>query len=145
MDFKPLFECIHIYDTLGLLEELRSSYQADRKVFLSFCQVVAADLCFQAQSDLILPTPLPLSFLLTYTQEITGFFIIESHVLETTGTFRSWRNVEELWDVVISRLTTGINNALRSENDSDVYLRVKENLLTFVMALEVIYGAFPPS
>lgn len=32
VDFKPLFECIHIYDTLGSLEELRISYQADRKV-----------------------------------------------------------------------------------------------------------------
>ncbi|KAF9453043.1 exocyst complex component, sec15 subunit [Macrolepiota fuliginosa MF-IS2] len=120
VDFKPLFECIHIYDTLGLLEELRSSYQADRK----------------AQSDLILPTPLPLSSLPAFTQEISGFFIIESHVLESTGSFRSWRNVEELWDVVVSHLTTGIDNALRSENDPEVYLRVKENLLTFIMALE---------
>lgn len=34
VDFKPLFQCIHIYDTLGLLEELRNSYQADRKVFI---------------------------------------------------------------------------------------------------------------
>ncbi|KAF5363967.1 hypothetical protein D9756_000396 [Leucocoprinus leucothites] len=120
VDFKPLFECIHIYDTLGLLEELRNSYQADRK----------------AQSDLILPTPLPLSSLPAFTQEITGFFIIESHVLETTGTFRSWRNVEELWDVIVSRLTIGIDNALKSENDPGVFLRVKENLSTFVMALE---------
>ncbi|KXN89604.1 Exocyst complex component 6 [Leucoagaricus sp. SymC.cos] len=118
--FKPLFECIHIYDTLGLLEELRNSYQADRK----------------AQSDLILPTPLPLSSLPAFTQEISGFFIIESHVLETTGTFRSWRNVEELWDVVVTHLTTGIDNALKSENDPEVFLRVKENLSTFVMALE---------
>ncbi|XP_006460327.1 hypothetical protein AGABI2DRAFT_184813 [Agaricus bisporus var. bisporus H97] len=120
VDFKPLFQCIHIYDTLGLLEELRNSYQADRK----------------AQSDLILPPSLLLSSLPTYTQEITGFFIIESHVLESTGTFRSWRNIEELWDVVISRLTAGINNSLRSEGDSEVYLRVKESLLTFIMALE---------
>lgn len=40
VDFKPLFECIHIYDTMGLLEELRNSYQADRKVFLLTCVVV---------------------------------------------------------------------------------------------------------
>lgn len=94
-------------------------------------------LCFQAQSVLILPTPLPLSSLPAFTQEIIGFFIIESHVLETTGNFRSWRNVEDLWDVVVSHLTTRIDNALESVTDPEVYLRVKENLLTFIMALEV--------
>lgn len=32
VDFKPLFECIHIYTTLDSLDELQKSYQADRKV-----------------------------------------------------------------------------------------------------------------
>jgi len=32
VDFKPLFQCIHIYTTLNSLEELQKSYQADRKV-----------------------------------------------------------------------------------------------------------------
>lgn len=32
VDFKPLFECIHIYTTLNALAELQKSYQADRKV-----------------------------------------------------------------------------------------------------------------
>ena len=36
VDFKPLFECIHIYTTLNSLDELQKSYQADRKVILSF-------------------------------------------------------------------------------------------------------------
>lgn len=32
VDFKPLFECIHIYTALDSLSELQKSYQADRKV-----------------------------------------------------------------------------------------------------------------
>ena len=32
IDFKPLYECIHIYTALDSLEELQKSYQADRKV-----------------------------------------------------------------------------------------------------------------
>ena len=32
VDFKPLYECIHIYSALDLLDEIRRSYQADRKV-----------------------------------------------------------------------------------------------------------------
>jgi len=36
IDFKPLFECIHIYTMLDALEDLQSSYQADRKVRFLF-------------------------------------------------------------------------------------------------------------
>ncbi|TEB35768.1 rsec15 [Coprinellus micaceus] len=120
VDFKPLFECIHIYTSLDSLNELQKSYQADRK----------------AQSDLILPDPLPLSSLPALTQEISGFFILESHVLETTGTFRSQRDVEELWDALVGRLSTAIEDALRNEKDPEAFLKVKETLLSFVMTLE---------
>ncbi|KAF7332249.1 Rsec15 protein [Mycena kentingensis (nom. inval.)] len=120
VDFKPLFECIHIYTTLDSLDELQKSYQADRK----------------AQSDLILPYPLPLNSLPSLMQEISGFFIIETHVLQTTGTFRSERDVEELWDGLLARLTSAIDGALRTETDPDSFLSVKENLLSFINTLE---------
>ncbi|GLB33985.1 hypothetical protein LshimejAT787_0108690 [Lyophyllum shimeji] len=120
VDFKPLFECIHIYTTLNSLDELQKSYQADRK----------------AQSDLILPNPLPLAFLPQLTMEISGFFIVETHVLETTGSFRSERDVEELWDSLVVGLAESITNALRTENDPEEYLRVKECLIGFIMTLE---------
>lgn len=32
VDFKPLYQCIHIYETLDALPELQSSYQSDRRV-----------------------------------------------------------------------------------------------------------------
>ncbi|KAF9534726.1 rsec15 [Crepidotus variabilis] len=120
VDFKPLFQCIHIYTTLDSLSDLQKSYQADRK----------------AQSDLILPSPLPLASLPSLIQEISGFFIVESHVLETTNTFRSERDVEELWDALVARLTTAIDYSLRKENDAGNFLKVKENLLSFMMTVE---------
>ena len=81
--------------------------------------------------------PLPLASLATLTQEISGFFIVESHVLETTGSFRSSRDVEELWEGVAVALTTAIENSLRTETEAENFLKVKENLLTFVMTLGV--------
>ncbi|KAI0723088.1 exocyst complex component sec15 subunit [Earliella scabrosa] len=120
VDFKPLYECIHIYSALDSLDEIRRSYQADRK----------------AQSDLIIPEPLPLSSLPSITQEIVGYFIIETHVLNTTGSFRSEREVEDLWDALISRLSNAVEDVLRNEKDPDTYLKVKEALLGFVMTLE---------
>ena len=71
-------------------------------------------------------------------EEICGFFIIESHVLETTSGFRSEREVEELWDAVVSRLSSAIGSALVEQKDPDTFLRVKEYLTAFVMTLEVI-------
>ena len=81
--------------------------------------------------------PLPLASLPTLTQEISGFFIIESHVLDTTGSFRSSRDVEELWEAVSAALTTAIEAALRTETDAESFLKVKENLLMFIITLEV--------
>ena len=81
--------------------------------------------------------PLPLASLPTLTQEISGFFIVESHVLETTGSFRSSRDVEELWEGIAVALTTAIENSLRTEMEAESFLKVKENLLTFIMTLGV--------
>ncbi|KAJ8584776.1 exocyst complex subunit Sec15-like protein [Rhizopogon salebrosus TDB-379] len=120
VDFKPLYQSIHIYTTLDSIDDLRKSYQADRK----------------AQSDLILPNPLPLASLVSLTQEICGFFIIESHVLETTGNFRSEREVEELWEALVARLSSAIDASLTNETDPDSFLKVKECLIGFITTLE---------
>ncbi|KAJ7178954.1 rsec15 [Mycena filopes] len=79
VDFKPLFECIHIYTTLDSLDELQNM---------------------------------------------------------TTGNFRSERDVEELWDALVVRLTTAIDGALRLETDPDSFLSAKECLIGFIMTLE---------
>lgn len=147
VDFKPLFQCVLIYTTLNSLSELQKSYQADRKVRYSIYCLVHSSHHHQAQSDLILPTPLPLASLSALTQEISGFFIVESHVLETTGNFRSARDVEELWDALSARLTVAIDAALEKETNPDVFLNVKESLLSFIMTLEVckLYTVSLPS
>lgn len=71
------------------------------------------------------------------TQEITGFFIVETHVLNTTDTFRSEPEVEELWDALVSRLNAAVQWALKSEVDPNEFLKVKEYLIAFTMTLEV--------
>lgn len=91
----------------------------------------------QAQSDLILPSPLNLSSLPALVQEITGFFIVEKEVLRTARNFRSERDVDELWASVIGRLTQAIEQSLDKEIDPDQFLLVKESLLSFIMTLEV--------
>ena len=91
----------------------------------------------QAQSELILPTSFVISSLPALTHAITGFFIIEREVIQTTRNFRSERDLEELWVNVTSRLSSAIEEALRLETDPEVFLHVKENLLAFILTLEV--------
>jgi hypothetical protein len=143
VDFKPLYQSIHIYTTLDSLDELRKSYQADRKVRSSkriLLQLLI--IVLKAQSDLILPVPLQLSSLVALTEQIIGFFIIESHVLQTTGSFRSKAEVEELWDAIAARLADAVDGALRNVTDPDSYLHVKETLIAFILTLEVYTHPF---
>ena len=91
----------------------------------------------KAQSDLILPVPLQLQSLVPLTEQIIGFFIIESHVLQTTGSFRSKSEVDELWDAIAARIAEAVDGALRNVTDPDSYLFVKETLMAFIFTLEV--------
>jgi hypothetical protein len=121
VDFRPLYQCIHIYTALDSLDELRKSYQADR----------------QAQSDLILPSPLPLPQLPEILNAATGFFIIETYVLQQTGDFRAPRDIFALWDSVTQRLVQSLYGALGQEKDPEGYMKVKEALITCMHTLEV--------
>ena len=91
----------------------------------------------QAQSNLILPTQIPLNALPSLIQEVAGFFIVETHVLKTTGNFRSEQELEELWDSLLGRLCLALDDALGTETDPEGYLRVKEALIGFIMTMEV--------
>ncbi|KAG8682232.1 hypothetical protein FRC09_016931, partial [Ceratobasidium sp. 395] len=76
VDFKPLYQSIHIHTALDALDEFQRTYQADRA----------------AQSSLILTgNPTTAANLGPLLQQLIGFFIIEWHVLRTTQ-FRTQRD-----------------------------------------------------
>ncbi|EEB97638.1 hypothetical protein MPER_03005, partial [Moniliophthora perniciosa FA553] len=54
----------------------------------------------------------------------------------TKPTARSERDVEELWDGVITRLTISLESSLRNETVPDTFLSVKECLIGFIMTVE---------
>ena len=71
------------------------------------------------------------------TEDIIGFFVIESHVLKTTRSFRSQREVDELWDILVARLIEVVQEGLRDEEDVDTFLASKDIILSFIQTLEV--------
>ncbi|GAA5918475.1 hypothetical protein JCM1841_003987 [Sporobolomyces salmonicolor] len=125
IDFAPLYTCIHIYTTVDLLEELQLSYQADRRA--------QAFLLLSSTSSL---TPFSLPALSALLEEIVGFFLIESHVLKTTKSFRSEQDVEDLWDGMCERVVEIVDQGLKGEEDPEVFLGTKFKVLTFVQTLE---------
>ncbi|GAA6010192.1 hypothetical protein JCM10207_005660 [Rhodosporidiobolus poonsookiae] len=125
IDFKPLYTCIHIYDALDAREELQLSYQADRRA--------QAGLLLSSTSSL---TPFSLPSLSALLEEIVGFFLIESHVLRTTNSFRSEQDVEDLWDGMCERVVRIVDEGLGGCEDPEVFLGTKFKVLTFVQTLE---------
>ena len=85
LDFKPLYQCLHIYDELGQRTEFRTNYAEDRR----------------AQAKLTLSS-ITSSFNLkdrntdnfeSLLQEVVGFFIIEHLILYSTTNFRTQSQV----------------------------------------------------
>lgn len=70
-------------------------------------------------------------------QELVGFFIIESHVLETMPDFRSERDVDELWDEMCRRIVDIMGQGLQGCGEPEIFLESKTNVLLFVQTLEV--------
>lgn len=126
IDFKPLYQCIHIYDTLDSREELQANYQADRRA--------QAYLLLSQTASLI---PLSLAALSALLEEIVGFFLIESHVLRTTNSFRLEQDVEDLWDGMCERVVRIVDEGLAGCEDPEIFLGTKFKVLTFVQTLEV--------
>lgn len=152
IDFKPLYTCIHIYDTLDAREELQLSYQADRRVRCKPVSLLnAADLLrAQAQAGLLLSStsslnPFSLPALTTLLEEIVGFFLIESHVLRTTNSFRSEQDVEDLWNGMCERVVKIVDEGLAGCEEAEVFLGTKFKVLTFVQTLEVRVCVFQGS
>ncbi|CCO31908.1 Exocyst complex component 6B AltName: Full=Exocyst complex component Sec15B [Rhizoctonia solani AG-1 IB] len=123
VDFKPLYQSIHIHTALDALDEFQRTYQADRA----------------AQSSLILTgNPATAANLLPLLQQLIGFFVIESHVLRTTSGrgFRTQHDVDELWDGVMERLVETLRSGMGVSLTSDQLIKAVEHLTAFQSALE---------
>ncbi|KAL7421699.1 Rab GTPase-binding exocyst subunit S15 [Cryptotrichosporon argae] len=126
IDFKPLYQCIHIYEALDAKSELQRNYQEDRKT--------QANLILSSRSSTSPETLL--STLPLLMQELVGFFIIEAHVLRTSPDFRNRRDVDDLWDGMCRRIVDIVGLGLKGCGQLEVFLESKTNILLFVQTLE---------
>lgn len=89
VDFSPLFECLHIHETLGKTDHFRSEYAATRR----------------RQKELLIPTTLNIldeeeADLSSLLESITGFAIVERATMKKTGNLRTAVDVSPVSPVV---------------------------------------------
>lgn len=125
IDFKPLYQCIHIYEVLEQRERLQANYQEDRK----------------AQANLLLSRNLNMvergSDLISLLEEVVGYFVIECHVSYTSPPgFRPMSEVEDVWDSMSERVVDMITLSLRDTKDAKVFVEAKSAIHTFIRTLE---------
>lgn len=137
IDFRPLYQCIHIYDALGLRDELQASYHEDRR----------------AQANLLLNQGLtfdPSNTSSTTTssagggtafpallEEMVGFFLVEQHVISTTPAgFRPEQELDDLWDSMCTRVVDIVSMALRDCRDTKIYISAKASIQIFIQTFE---------
>ncbi|RHZ47096.1 hypothetical protein Glove_593g29 [Diversispora epigaea] len=125
IDFRPLYQCLHIHEELGKRSEFKSNYEEDRK----------------AQANLVLSQ----SFTLrendekgfeAFLQEIVGFFVIEHVIVHSTQNFRSQSEVDNLWENVIAKVVKIVSESLDDCYDPILFQKIKFCLFTFIQTLE---------
>ncbi|WFD05365.1 Rab GTPase-binding exocyst subunit S15 [Malassezia vespertilionis] len=125
VDFKPLYQCIHIYEVLDQREKLQAHYQEDRK----------------AQANLLLSQDLVIrkggKELMALLEEIVGYFVVESHVMHTSPPgFRPLTEVEDLWETICERVVEMVKWGLRDCTEAKAFVESKSAVQTFIRTME---------
>ena len=125
VDFSPLFEAMHIHETLGQTDHFKAEYAATRRRQKELTIPTALDLLDEEEADL--------SSLL---ESITGFAIIEKATMKKTENFRATVDVDELWDSMCQSAIALISNALTTVDNDDKLLRIKGRITLFTQTMD---------
>ncbi|KAL1637279.1 putative exocyst complex component [Diplodia seriata] len=125
VDFSPLFEAMHIYETLGRSDEFRTEYAATRR----------------RQKELLIPSSLNLldeedGDLSSFLESIAGFAIVERTTMRKTENLRTTVDVDELWDSMCQSAIALITNALHTVDSDEKLLRIKGRIALFLQTME---------
>ena len=112
-DLTPLYRAFHIHQSLGLEDRFKQYYFENRKLQLT------SD--FQVSSM----TPF-LESHQTFFAQIAGFFIVEDRVLRTGGGLISKWEVENLWEMAISKICSVLEDQFSRMQTANHLLLIKD-------------------
>ncbi|CAO2824371.1 unnamed protein product [Amaranthus hypochondriacus] len=112
-DLTPLYRAFHIHQSLGLEDRFKQYYFENRKLQLT------SD--FQVSSM----TPF-LESHQTFFAQIAGFFIVEDRILRTGGRLISKWEVENLWEMAISKMCSVLEDQFSRMQTANHLLLIKD-------------------
>lgn len=125
VDFTPLFEALHIHQTLRQMDKFRAEYASNRRT----------------QKDLLLNTTSltltedDLAGLHTILEDIAGFAIMERATMKKAPDLRTNADVEELWDSLNYTAISHITKALPAVDNAEHLLKIKELILVYIQTM----------
>ena len=125
VDFTPLFESLHIHQSLGKMDQFRSQYASTRR----------------QQKELLIPSSISLldedmANLHTLLEEVAGFAIVEKETMKRVPDLRSPLEIDELWESLGQGSLALITKALPSVDNAEALLKVKNLIALFMQTME---------
>ncbi|OGE55905.1 hypothetical protein PENARI_c003G02728 [Penicillium arizonense] len=124
VDFTPLFECLHIHQSLGHMDKFRTEYATTRR----------------RQKDLLLPSSVTLmdedgSSLHNLLEEMAGFAIVERATMKRAPDLRSSVDIDELWDSMCQAAVKLISKALPEVDNAEIIIDIKNLIALFMQTM----------
>ncbi|KAL4782740.1 exocyst complex subunit Sec15-like-domain-containing protein [Aspergillus varians] len=134
VDFTPLFECLHIHQSLGQMEKFRVEYANTRR----------------RQKELLIPASITLvdddgASLHNLLEEMAGFAIVERSTMKKVPDMRYPVDVDELWDSMCQTAMGLISKALHEVDNAESLLKIKNLVALFMQTMntwDFAVGAF---
>ncbi|KAI0395336.1 exocyst complex subunit Sec15-like-domain-containing protein [Xylariaceae sp. FL0594] len=125
VDFRPLFEALHIHEALGQSDKFRAEYAATRR----------------RQKELLLPSSISLTTndeqsLSSLLEGIAGFAIIEKATMRRVPQLRTAVDVEELWDSMCATAISLTSKGLSDIHNAEVLVQIKGAIALFIQTME---------
>ncbi|KAJ5107555.1 hypothetical protein N7456_004230 [Penicillium angulare] len=124
VEFTPLFECLHIHQSLGQIEKFRIEYANTRR----------------RQKDLLTPPSITLidedgASLHNLLEEMAGFAIVERATMKRVPDLRSSVDIDELWDSMCQAAVGVISKALHEVDNAENILKIKNLIALFMQTM----------
>eukprot|EP01133_Synstelium_polycarpum_P009823 gene9823-11473_t len=119
IDFHPLYQCLFIYSSLGILEEFQGYYTLNR--LLQFQMVVQPKEHGQVWE--------------AFLQQIAGYFMVESKVMDSTHPYLSKTTNDDCWNTALVKITSVLQELFTHCHDTHSLIAFKKFVLLFTNTL----------
>lgn len=125
VDFSPLFEALHIHQTLNQMDRFRTQFSNNRRT----------------QKDLLVNgtnltlTDDDLADLHTLLEDVAGFSIMERATMKKVPDLRTNADIEELWESLNHTAIAHITKALPQVDNAEHLLKIKELVVVYIQTM----------